>query len=66
MTSPPEHPDDSTVPPTPALPEVDSPPAQDVLEGTPSTHEIIEQAQSVEEIVQQQPDTDELLRRRHR
>jgi hypothetical protein len=50
-------------PPAPALPEVDSPPPEDVLDGVPSTEEIIERAQSAEEIVEQQPSPEELLRR---
>jgi hypothetical protein len=59
-----ERPSDPKVPPAPALPDVDSPPAEDVLEGVPSTDEIIEHAQSAEEILKQQPGVDELLDRR--
>jgi hypothetical protein len=55
---------DPRVPSAPPLPDVASPPPEDVLEGAPSTEEIIEQAQSAQEIVQQQPGVDELLRRR--
>ena len=47
----------------PKLPEVDSPPPEDVLEGVPSTEEIIKHAQAAEEIVEEQPSPDELLKR---
>ena len=49
--------------PPPALPDIDSPPIEDVLEQVPSTEEIIEHAESAEEIVKQQPGVDELLHR---
>lgn len=52
------------VAPAPKLPDVESPPAESVLDGVPSKEEIIEKAQSAEEIVQQQPQVDELLRRK--
>ena len=51
-------------PSQPQLPEVDSPPPEDVLKDAPSTDEIIEHAESAEEIVDQQPSVDDLLRRR--
>ena len=54
------------VPPPTSLPDVDSPPAEQVLEDVPSKEEIIEQAQSAEEIVGQQPSPEELLRGRRR
>ncbi|MGN6168377.1 MAG: hypothetical protein ACTHQQ_09430, partial [Solirubrobacteraceae bacterium] len=47
----------------PKLPEVDSPPSEDVLEGVPSTEEIIEHAQAAEDIIKEQPSPDELLDR---
>jgi hypothetical protein len=62
MPGPAEQRDDPKVPSAPALPDVESPPPEDVIEDVPSTEDIIEQAQSAEEIVQQQPDVDELLR----
>jgi hypothetical protein len=46
------------------LPDVDSPPPEQVLEDVPSTDEIIQDAQSADEILQQQPDVDELTHRR--
>jgi hypothetical protein len=61
MPEPTEQRDDPKVPSSPALPEVESPPAEDVIEDVASTEDIIEQAQSAEEIVRQQPDVDELL-----
>jgi hypothetical protein len=61
MPEPAEHRDDPKVPSPPTLPDVESPPAEDVIEDAPSTEDIIEQAQSAEEILQQQPDVDELL-----
>jgi hypothetical protein len=53
----------AAAPPPPKLPEVDSPPAEDVLDSVVSTEEIIEDAQSAEEILSQQPSVDELLGR---
>lgn len=64
MPAPIEQPEDPKVLPTPKLPDIDSAPPEDVLEGVPPTEEIIEHAQSAEEIVQQQPAVDELLRRK--
>jgi hypothetical protein len=61
MPDPAEPHDDQTLPETPTLPEVDSPPAEDVLEGVPSTDEIIEHAQTADEIVSEQPSVDDLL-----
>lgn len=52
------------VPPATKLPEIDSPPPEQVLEDVPSKEEIIEQAQSADEIVGQQPSPEELLRGR--
>ena len=49
--------------PAPKLPEVHSPPIEDVLHGVPSKEEIIEDAKSAEEIVEQQPSPVELLGR---
>lgn len=46
---------------TPNLPDVDSPPPEDVLDGVPSTDEIIEHAQPAEKIVEQQPSVEELV-----
>lgn len=60
-----DQPNDAPVPAAPALPDVDSPPREDVLDGVPSTEEIVEHAQSAEEIVDQQPSVDDVLRRRH-
>ncbi len=60
MTEPAEQHDPPKVP-SPTLPDVESPPAEDVIEDAPSIEEILEQAESAEEIVQQQPDVDELL-----
>jgi hypothetical protein len=54
------------VPAAPELPEVDSPPKEDVLSDVPSKEEIIEGAQSAEEVVAQQPSVDELLGRDRR
>jgi hypothetical protein len=54
-------PDPRDVPRAPKLPQIDSPPPEDVLESVPSPQEIIEEAQSVEEIVKQQPSPEDLL-----
>jgi hypothetical protein len=47
----------------PALPEVESPPREDLVEGVPSPEAIIEEGESAQEIVGQQPGVDELWRR---
>jgi hypothetical protein len=57
------HREDGPPPSAPALPDIDSPPPEAVLEDVPSPEEIIERAESAEDIVKQQPDVDELLRR---
>lgn len=50
--------------PTPAkLPEVESPPPKDVLDGVPSKEEVVEHAQSADEVVEQQSSVDEILGR---
>jgi hypothetical protein len=64
MTGPDQPPKDPPNSAAPTLPDVDSPPPEDVLDGVPSTEEIIEHAQSAEEIVHQQPSVDDVLRRR--
>jgi hypothetical protein len=63
MPEPAEQRNDAKVPSPPTLPEVESPPPEDVIEDAPSTEDILEQAESAEEIVRQQPDVDELLGR---
>jgi hypothetical protein len=63
MTDPNQR-DHAPIRPAPALPDVDSPPPEEVLEAVPSTDEIIDTAQSAEEILEQQPGVDELVRRR--
>ncbi|MBV8955674.1 MAG: hypothetical protein JO179_16165 [Solirubrobacterales bacterium] len=50
---------------TPTLPDVDSPPPEDVLDGVPSTEQIIEAAEPADAIVEQQPSPEELLPDRH-
>lgn len=57
-------PDPAPLPEAPALPEVDSPPPEEVLKQAPSTDEIVKRAESAEEIVGQQQSVDELLHRR--
>jgi hypothetical protein len=47
----------------PRLPDVQSPPPEDVLEGVPSTDEVIDDAQPASKVVEQQPDVDEILGR---
>jgi hypothetical protein len=54
---------DRAVPPPSTLPDVDSPPPDQVLEEVASKEEIIEAAQSADEILKQQPSVDELIRR---
>ncbi|MBV9465915.1 MAG: hypothetical protein JO206_09810 [Solirubrobacterales bacterium] len=48
-------------PPAPRLPDVDSPPAADVLAGVPSKEELIDNTESAEQVVEQQPSVEELL-----
>lgn len=43
------------------LPDVDSPPPEEVLENLPSTKEIIEHADTAEQILEQQPSVEELV-----
>lgn len=47
---------------TPKLPDVESPPPEDVLAGVPSKEQIIEDAEPADENVEQQPSPEELLR----
>ncbi len=63
---PTDPPPSAPVPPPTSLPDVDSPPAEQVLGDVPSKEEIIEQTQSADEIVGQQPSPEELLRGRRR
>jgi hypothetical protein len=51
-------------PATPQLPDIDSPPPEDVLNDVPSTAEIIGDAQTAAEIIGEQPGPEELLRGR--
>jgi hypothetical protein len=64
MTGSEQRPTDPPGTAAPSLPDVESPPPKDVLEGVPSTEEIIEHAQSAEEIVHEQPSVGDVLRRR--
>jgi len=54
---------DHAVPPPSKLPDVDSPPPDQVLEEVASKEEIIEAAESADEILKHQPSVAELLRR---
>jgi len=47
----------------PKLPEVDSPPAEEVLDSVPSTDEVVKEARNVDEIVREQPTVDDLVGR---
>jgi hypothetical protein len=51
------------IPPAPALPALESPPLEDVLNGLPSKEQVIESAPSADEIVGEQPSVDQLLGR---
>jgi hypothetical protein len=62
MADPPER-DQRVTPPAPDLPDVDSPPTEDVLKDVPSTDEIIKNAESADDIVKQQPSVEELVHR---
>jgi hypothetical protein len=56
---------DSATPPPPKLPDIESPPAENLLDGVPSKEEVVAKAASAEEIVAGQPSVDELLGRNH-
>lgn len=60
MSDPTETP---AVQPPPKLPEVDSPPAEKVLDGVPSTDAVVEEAETAGDIVDRQPTVDEILGR---
>ena len=64
MPSSDDHKRDPLTPPAPTLPDVDSPPPEDVLDNVPSTEEIIERAEPAHEIVNQQPSVEDVLQRR--
>jgi hypothetical protein len=49
--------------PAPELPDVESPPRDDVLERAPSKEEVVEQAPSADEVIAAQPSVDEILGR---
>jgi hypothetical protein len=49
------------VPPPPALPDVDSPPTEEVLDSLPSREDVVDEARSVAEIVREQPSVDAIL-----
>jgi hypothetical protein len=54
---------DPGVPPAPKLPEVESPPPEDLLGDVPDKDELVERATPVDEVVGEQPSVDELLGR---
>lgn len=56
-------PDDEPDVPAPALPDVERPPTEEVLDGVPSEADVIAAAASAEEIIGEQPSVDELLGR---
>jgi hypothetical protein len=66
MTEHGEKPPEPEVPGPPQLPEVDSPDADQVLDGVPSTEEVVEQAESAEDVLAHEPTVDEILGREHR
>src|SRR5829696_5845042 len=54
---------DPAVPAPPKLPEVDSPPPEDVLDEVPPKEELVKRARPADEIVEEQPSVEELLDR---
>jgi len=50
-------------PPLPKLPDVESPPPEDVLDDVPPKEELLKLARSADEIVDEQPSVEELLDR---
>jgi hypothetical protein len=63
MSDPADTPGRRDVPPLPKLPDIDSPPPEDVLDGVPAKEEVVEHAQSADEVVEEQPSVDEILGR---
>ena len=63
MTDSPDAPRRPGAKPPPALPDVDSPPVEDVLDSVPSTEEVVRDARSADEIVRGQPSVDDILGR---
>jgi hypothetical protein len=56
-------PEPDEIPPHPNLPEVESPPPEEVLDGVPSTDEVVAHAQPADDVVDEQPSVDEILGR---
>lgn len=54
---------DPGVPPPPKLPDVESPPPEDVLDDVPPKEELVRRARLADEIVDEQPSVEELLDR---
>jgi hypothetical protein len=63
MSDPAESPPVTGAEEAPSLPDVDSPPAEEVLDGAPSKDDVVGDAPSPEDIVAEQPSVDEILRR---
>jgi hypothetical protein len=60
----PDHPSrDPDVPPLPKLPDVESPPPENVLDEVPPKEELVRRARPADEIVTEQPSVEELLDR---
>jgi len=49
------------VPAPPALPEVVSPPTEEVLDSVPSRDDVVDKARTAAEIVREQPSVDDIL-----
>jgi hypothetical protein len=56
-------PRDPDVPPAPKLPDVESPPPEDVLDEVPPKEELVKRARPADEIIEEQPSVEELLDR---
>ena len=52
---------DPDVPPSPKLPDIESPPPEDVLDKVPPKEELVKRARPADEIVEEQPSVEELL-----
>jgi hypothetical protein len=61
MTRPTDEDRPAAVPPPPTLPEVESPPLEDVIDGVPSKEEVVENAETADDIIRQQPSVEEIL-----
>ena len=54
---------EADVPPPPKLPDVEIPPAEEVIDQAAARDEVVERAKSAEEVVDEQPSVDDIVGR---